>query len=121
LDHYRWKESYDFNFLWYQKTLIMNISIAMAVIVITYVIPAAFMWNYTRVQHSKGGGWSFLDPDGTDLFFTLFPIINVVITTSIVCDGTYNALCDRLDALIASIKQFKCPLINYNKFFCVKK
>lgn len=43
---------------------------------LVYLISFLIIHSWLRKAHSKGGRWSNIDPEVSDIFFSLFPVIN---------------------------------------------
>lgn len=49
-----------------------------ALILFGYIIPFYLGYKYVQIAYSKGGRWEPLNPNITDLLFTIIPFFNLV-------------------------------------------
>ncbi len=42
------------------------------IVIVIYLFSLVMTWNFIRLAHSKDGRWSNINPDFSDVFFTLF-------------------------------------------------
>jgi hypothetical protein len=79
------------------------------IILLIYIFGIFGAYMFMQTAHSKGGKWDNLDVVIDDFFIILVPIINVIIT---------------IDWLFGNAKRKdkrSVKVINFNKFFGVKK
>lgn len=50
----------------------------MILIVFGYLLPVFLMWKYTSLAHSKKGVYRDLTPSSMDLWYTFFPVLNLI-------------------------------------------
>lgn len=76
------------------------------IIIISYLLSAAYNWWWIHIAHSEKGRWSSLTPGIVEVLIVFIPLFNIVFCIMTLFTSPYEH------------KPFK---INYNKFFNIKK
>jgi len=81
---------------------------AIVLITVFYIAPLIGCYVWIQKAHSKGGIWEYTNPDSSDIYFTLFPGINIIAVFSMWSDSPTKSSEEKRKGWI-------------NKFFGIKK